>query len=176
MKILVTGVSGSGKTTIAAELHNRGYNAQNMDYLPGLCSWVNLATGLSEPDFQITSAADWEGKYDWQWNRQKLAEFLAEDGTTFYCGSAGNQDQFFNLFDKVFLLKMNPELIRERILNNEREHDYGKMPGEVEAIIGYHQDFQEKAMAARAITIDAGQPLAKIVDFILGESLQDSTH
>lgn len=171
MNVLVTGVSGSGKTTIAAELTKQGHDACNMDYVPGLCSWVNLATGQSEPDFTITSAQDWQDKYDWLWDEQKLTELLANSHDTFFCGSSGNQQRFYSLFGKIFLLKMNAQLIRDRVLNSEREHDYGKLPGEIDAIIGYHESFQEHAIEAGAVVIDAKRPLTEIVDLILKQSM-----
>jgi len=169
MSVLITGVSGSGKTTIASELTKRNYSALNMDNVEGLCDWINLATGKPELDFNRESA-DWLDKYDWQWHEERLVQLLRDFPNTFFCGSSGNQDKFYQLFDKIFLLEMNDELIRERLFNNVRDHDYGQRPGELEAILGYYKGFQDKAKRAGAIAIEASQPLSQTIDFILAEA------
>lgn len=44
MKILITGVAGTGKTTALAELQKRGYLVIDLD-ATGLCRWRNKETG-----------------------------------------------------------------------------------------------------------------------------------
>lgn len=170
MNTLITGVAGSGKTTIAAELTKQGYDARNMDDIEGLCSWIDLETGKPNPHFERESADDWVDTYDWWWDENKLRRLLGETASTFFCGSSGNQDKYYHLFDKVFLLETDDELIRERVLHSERDHDYGRMPGELEAILGYYKDFQNKAKKFGATVIDAHKPVADIVSIILSES------
>lgn len=169
MNTLITGVSGSGKTTIAGELVKRGYDGRNMDAIEGLCSWVNLANGKSEPDNRENNP-DWLETHDWFWDKDKLTELLGETDDAFYCGSSGNQDQFYSLFGKVILLEMNAELIKERLLNNNRDHSYGQMPGEMDTILDYFESFQDDARTAGAIVIDASKPLDEIVSLVLVES------
>jgi hypothetical protein len=166
MKVLITGVSGSGKTTIAAELTKREYNALNTDNIAGLCAWVSMETGEIAADAREPTP-DWINRYDWHWNGEKLRELLGQPDDVFFCGSSGNQSEFYALFDKIFLLQMNDGLIRQRILNNDRDHNYGQMPGELEAILGYYKSFQDKATASGAVIIDADQTLKTIVDYIL---------
>lgn len=171
MNTLVTGVSGSGKTALAAELTNRGYQAVNMDKVEGLCAWVDLATGQpAGPDFQRESADDWKGKYDWRWDMQKLSNLLHNTTDTFFCGSSGNQQKAYQLFDKVFLLEMDEPLLRHRIFDCERDHDYGRRPGEIEEILCYYKKFQDDAKAAGAMVIDAHMSLNEVTDQILAET------
>jgi len=170
MNVLITGVSGSGKTTIAAELVKRGHDARNMDAIEGLCSWVNLATGKSEPDNREKDP-DWLVTHDWYWDRNRLFELLSESKNTFFCGSSGNQAEFYSMFGKVILLEMDAKLIKERVLNGNRDHSYGRMPGEMDAILGYFEDFQDGAKAAGAVVINAGNPLANVVELVLAESV-----
>lgn len=169
MNVLVTGVSGSGKTTIAAELAKRGYDARNMDSIEGLCSWVNLANGRSETDNRENDP-NWLETHDWLWDEDKLKEILQETDNTFFCGSSGNQRQFYPIFGKVVLLEMDADLIKERVLNNSRDHSYGQMPGEMDTIMGYFEEFQEEAKAAGASTIDAKKPLSEVVRLVLAET------
>ena len=64
---------------------------------------------------------------------------------------------------------MDDQLIAERVLNNERGHSYGRMPGELEAILGYDKDLQDKARSLGATVIDARKSVAEIIDIILSE-------
>jgi adenylate kinase family enzyme len=169
MNVLITGVSGSGKTSIATELAKRGYDTRNMDSIEGLCSWVNLDNGKPESDNRENDS-NWLETHDWLWNEEKLKELLQETDDTFYCGSSGNQKQFYPLFGKVILLEMSADLIKERVLNNSRDHSYGQMPGEMDAIMGYFEEFQDEAKAAGAVIIDARKPLSKVVSLILAET------
>ena len=84
MNTLITGVAGSGKTTIASGLTTRGYDARNMDSLDSLCSWVDLSTGKSDPNFKRNSASDWVGRYGWFWDEDGLKELLAKTSNTFF--------------------------------------------------------------------------------------------
>lgn len=168
--MLITGVAGAGKTTIASQLNKLGYDARNMDSINDLSSWVNLSTGESEPNFKRDSADAWIDKYDWLWNEKILRELLRESSDAFFCGSSGNQDKFYPLFGRVILLEMDDELIKERVLENERDHTYGRMPGELEAILGYYEDFQNSAKAFGAKVIDARKPIDEIINIILSEA------
>lgn len=169
MNILITGVSGSGKTTIASELSSLGYHAINMDSVDGLCSWVDLSSGEFVPDGRELDS-NWLETHDWWWRSEKLNELLAGTEDGYFCGSSGNEKEFFSLFGKVILLNMDADLINERILNNHRDHSYGKMPGEIEAILGYFENFQTDAIKAGAVVIDARKPLNEVVDLILAEA------
>lgn len=171
MNYLITGVAGSGKTTIASELKKRVYDAINMDSIQGLCSWVDLATGLPAADGRGADQ-DWLKKYDWLWNEDKLRQLLGETDGAFFCGSSGNQRELYHLFDKVFLLKTDADLIQERVLDSNRDHSYGRMPGEMEAILGYYEKFQYEAVAAGAIVVDARKPIDEIVDTVLAKTIK----
>jgi len=98
MNTLITGVAGSGKTAVGYELDRRGYDALNMDTFKGLCPWVDLSSGLSDPDIKRESAEDLLDKFDWLWDKLKLEELLGQTTNTFFCGSSGNQAKFYHLF------------------------------------------------------------------------------
>lgn len=168
MNILITGIAGSGKTTIAAELKKRGYNSINMDAEEGLCAWVNIATGKPDKNFVRNSANDWDGKYDWLWNDKKLKQLISESKDTYFCGSSGNQTDYYKLFDKCFLLEMDEQLLRDRVSKKKDGDDYGKKPGELEAILSYMDAYQTTANANGLIVIDAHKSVSEIIDIIVG--------
>ena len=84
-RILLTGMSGTGKSSVIAELRKRGYQAVDMDE-PG---WSEYA-----PDGE------------WVWREDRVQERLScEDGDVlFVSGCAINQGKFYPLFDNIVLL------------------------------------------------------------------------
>ncbi len=139
MNILVTGMSGSGKTTVARSLHSRGYTAIDTDSATGLSVWIERSTGKPNYNFEPKKAEDWVEKYDWLWDEGALRKLLSTNNVTYFCGSSANQEQFYSLFDKIYLLEVNDELLIHRLTQDNREHDFGKRPGELDIILGWYK-------------------------------------
>jgi adenylate kinase family enzyme len=167
MNILITGVAGSGKSTIARLLQARGYTAYDTDTLDGLSAWIERSTGKPDPDFNPKGAEDWIEKYDWLWNESFLRKLLADSKDMYFCGSSANQEQFYSLFDKIFLLEVNDQLLVRRLTKADREHDFGNRPGELDTILGWYKGFQSRTKAANAHVIDANRPVDEIVEEVL---------
>ena len=88
--ILITGMSGTGKSTVIEELAARGYRAVDIDSP----EWSEYA-----PD----------GDWIWREDRvQALLDSLGEDDILFLSGCAENQGKFYPWFDKVVLLSAPP--------------------------------------------------------------------
>ena len=161
---LVTGRGGTGKSTVAEELVRRGYTAFDGDEIPGLAQSEDLKTGK-----KIT--VDYGGfvdytKIGWNWQPDVLKEFLKrKEDPLFLCGSASNQLKYHELFDKVFVLTLDPATHMERL--QTRKSNYGKHPAMQRVIITEQAIFAADAEALGAISIDASQPVSKIADDIL---------
>src|SRR5665213_2856389 len=159
-RYLITGRSGSGKSSICHELQQRGYPAFDGDKIEGLAGWVTLKTNEA-------GKVDYRQPHDnsllgWNWNDTVLREFLEAHHTVFLCGSAdNNQLAFHKLFDKVFVLILEPETQRRRLLART-EHDYGKVPEMQEKILGAQKTFVREALALGAVPIDAMVPIPKV--------------
>jgi dephospho-CoA kinase len=106
MKILITGSSGVGKSTVIDELRKLGYTAIDGDDEPGFVQLEIRETG--EP-------ADWPAGYvDWHhyaWNLQSdaLKRALARDETVFVGGIYNNQAEFYPLFDIIIALHVSAD-------------------------------------------------------------------
>jgi dephospho-CoA kinase len=117
VKVLITGSSTVGKSTVAAELKRRGFTAIDGDDEPGLVRLEVKQTG---------EAAEWpEGYVDWSyysWNLQQptLNKVLARDQTVFLIGIYGNQPDYYSLFDKIIVLTITPEEYNRRLQNRLR--------------------------------------------------------
>jgi dephospho-CoA kinase len=97
--VLVTGMSGTGKSSALAALERRGFQVIDTDE-PGWTEW-------SEHD----------GGYVWR--EERIAELLArDDGPTMYVsGTVSNQGRFYSRFDAIVLLSAPPEVLLTRIGN-----------------------------------------------------------
>lgn len=115
-RVLLTGMSGTGKSALIAELASRGYKAVDADY--------DLAK--RGPDG------------DWVWREDLIEQLLAtEDADVlFVSGCATNQGKFYPQFDLVVLLSAPAEVILER-LANRTTNSYGKTSEERAEVLGY---------------------------------------
>jgi adenylate kinase family enzyme len=167
MKYLITGVAGSGKTTVANEFISRGYNAYDMDTVPGLCSWQELSTGQTV-ERNPEPSVEWFEKYNWSWNEKKVREILNQRESIFLCGFGANQDKFYALFTKVFLLTGDVNTLFQRISNRPTDElDFGKHPGERAIILKKRAELSRDLAKLGALEIDSVRPIAEVVDEIL---------
>lgn len=115
-RILITGMSGTGKSTVIAELRSLGYRAIDMDE-PG---W-----SLYTPDGE------------WIWNEERVHALLAsleEDDTIFLSGCAINQGKFYPQIDTIILLSAPADTLVERI-TTRTNNPYGSHPDDVAATL-----------------------------------------
>ena len=91
--ILVTGISGTGKSTIANELNNQGYKAISIEDIEGLCTIINKKTGKPFKNFDINNI-EMIKQSDWICNKKKLQLIILKNYKVivFYCGSSSTFD------------------------------------------------------------------------------------
>jgi dephospho-CoA kinase len=137
-------MSGTGKSTVLAELRRRGFEVVETDE-PEWMEWSNE-----------------EGGYVWREDR--VAELLARerDGPLFVSGTVSNQGRFYPDFDAVVLLSAPLEVLLGRI-DNRTTNDFGKTPGERERIIDDFAAFEHRLRATCTHELDATQPIESIV-------------
>ena len=143
--VLVTGMSGTGKSTALDELGRRGFRVVDTDG-PGWSEWVPATS-------------------EWLWREDRIAELLAseEDGVLYVSGCMSNQGKFYDRFDAVVLLSAPLEVILERVANRTT-NDYGKGPGELD-LIRFHLETVEPLLRATSThELDASKPLDDVVD------------
>lgn len=72
-RVLLTGMSGVGKSTVVGELEARGYKAIDTDN-GGWSHWVDAETGRAAPAPEEGEEA-WEA-LDWVWREERMARVL----------------------------------------------------------------------------------------------------
>jgi adenylate kinase family enzyme len=152
-RVLVTGMSGTGKSTALAELGRRGFRIVDTDF-GGWGEWIPARDGA-------------EG--EWLWREDRIAELLAsEDERTLYVsGCVANQGKFYDRFDAVVLLSAPAEVILDRV-GNRTANDYGKGPGERELILSQLGWVEPLLRETCTHEIDASRPLEEVVDELVG--------
>jgi len=137
-------MSGTGKSTVLAELRRRGYEVVETD----------------EPEWMEWSNED--GGYVWREDR--VAELVARDGDAplFVSGTVSNQGRFYPGFDAVVLLSAPLEVLLGRI-EHRTTNDFGKTPAELERIISDFAEFEHRLRATCTHELDATQPIEGIV-------------
>ena len=143
-KILLTGMSGTGKSAALAELEKRGFAVVDTDY-GGWTEWSNA-----------------EGGYVWREDRMR--ELLArEQGPTLYIsGTVSNQGRFYRQFDAVVLLSAPAEVLLRRIATRST-NDYGKSSGDRGLIMRQLVEVEPILRATCTHEIDATQPIDVVV-------------
>lgn len=154
MKLLVTGRSGSGKTTVHHELLKHNVNSIDADRVAGLAGWVDRKT-LQPVTVDYSRPID-TAKVGWYWARTALDALIAESENIVLCGSAHNQLDYYDLFDKVIFLDVVPVEQARRIIART-EHKYGQVTGMVERILREQSILKAASMARRAIILNANR-------------------
>ena len=158
-RVLLTGMSGTGKSAVVSELAARGYKAIDTDY-DGWSELVDVPastgpTGLGE------------GK-DWQWREDRISRLLStEDADVlFVSGGASNQGKFYPQFDHIVLLTAPTVLMKER-LANRTNNPYGKDPEELARVIALKESVEPILRRIADVEIDTSLSLRQVVDRIL---------
>lgn len=146
-RILLTGMSGTGKSTVISELAARGYRAIDLDQ-PG---WSEHA-----PDG------------DWVWCEKRVRDLLShEDGDVlFVSGCAENQVKFYPQLDEIVLLSAPAVVLIERLMTRTN-NSYGKHPDELNAILGYLETVEPRLRQGAGHEIDASAPLNQVVETVI---------
>ncbi|MFI6831981.1 AAA family ATPase [Kribbella sp. NPDC050241] len=154
-RILVTGVSGVGKSTVVERLAELGHRAVDLDS-PEWSEWVDSPDGSGPTPSQ-------PGK-DWQWREDRVRELLADDcdGVLIVSGCARNLGVFRDRFTVVVLLSVPAEVMAER-LTHRTTNRYGKDPEELARSLEFKVSVEPLLRATADLELDGTTPLAQLV-------------
>lgn len=168
--ILVTGVSGSGKSVLCGELEKLGYKAYDIDDVKGLCRMVHKKTGKPIKN-QDNTNLEQVRQHDWICNKRKLKSIMRKNpkGMVFYCGSVSNADELLTLFDKIFLLKAHQRVLSKR-LSTRTTNDFGRTREVQRWIFDWRKWWENHMIEQGAVIINANQTLRKVATDIIKKS------
>jgi dephospho-CoA kinase len=144
-KVLVTGMSGTGKSSVLAELRLRGFETVDTDE-PGWSEWSDEEDG-------------------YVWREERITELLARARETplVVSGTVSNQGRFYRDFDAVVLLSAPAEVLLDRIAGRTT-NDYGKAAEERGLILEHVAEVEPLLRATCTHELDASRPLTEVVD------------
>ena len=145
-RVLLTGMSGTGKSSVVRELVARGYKAVDTDD-----GWCEL-----QPD----------GRQLW---REDAIEGLlaAEDvDVLFVAGCEENQVRFHPQFDYIVLLSAPVATLMERI-ETRTSNSYGKTPEELRRFVDDVETVEPLLRRVATHEVQTTAPLDDVVDTIL---------
>lgn len=156
IRVLLTGMSGTGKSSVIVELKRRGFEAIDMD----------------EPGWSVRDA---EGNQ--LWCEGRLREVLAAEhaGPVFVSGCAENQVKFYPQFSQIILMSAPADVIKERLasdvikerLASRTDNQYGKRPDELAEVL-HHLEWVEPLLRRSAThEIVTTMPLDRVVATVL---------
>lgn len=147
-RVLLTGMSGTGKSTVIGELASRGYRAIDTDD-DGLTVWTGTGT-------------------EWLWREDRIQRLLSlEDAEVlFISGCTRNQVTFYPRLDHVILLSAPVQVIVQR-LATRTTNQYGKHPDELAEVLRYRETVEPLLRGGASLEVDTSAPLEQVVETIL---------
>lgn len=139
-RVLITGMSGTGKSSVIRELAQRGFRAVDTD----TDEWSEWTT-------------DADGRPDWVWREQPMRELLAgEARPLFVSGCKSNQGAFYDGFDRMVLLSAPADVLLSR-LRTRTDNPYGKTAAEQAEVLGYLETVEPLLRTGADLELDSGR-------------------
>jgi shikimate kinase len=147
MRILITGMSGVGKTTVIVALRALGFRAIDMDE-PGWASFDEFGHQ--------------------RWDAARLQELMGElvGELLFVSGCSEDQVAFYSQFSKIILLSAPKSVIAQR-LASRTDNSYGKRPAELEEVMKNLDEIEPLLRERATHEIVTTQPVDAVVKRIL---------
>ncbi|MGB4780335.1 GNAT family N-acetyltransferase [Microbacterium sp.] len=139
-RVLLTGMSGAGKSTVIRSLSQRGYRTLDTDY----DGWV-LPDG--------------------RWDEPRMSTLLAAEKRIVVSGTVENQGTFYDRFEHVVLLSAPVEVLLERV-RRRTDNTYGGSAHDREEIRHYAREVEPLLRASADVELDARRPVAELADEI----------
>jgi shikimate kinase len=150
--VLVTGLSGTGKSSALGELGRLGYRVVDTDD-PG---WREYREDVE--------SSDPLHRGEWLWVEERIRKLLdAHDGRTLFVqGCVRNQSKFYDRFKAVVLLSAPAEVILDRVARRTT-NTYGKTPLERAMILDDLARVEPLLRQGCTHELDASRPLDEVV-------------
>jgi len=137
-RVLVTGMSGAGKSTVLGELRRRGFHTVDTDY-----------DGWELPDGT--------------WDEPRIARLLADHRDVVVSGTVENQVRFYDRFEHIVLLSAPLEVLLQRV-TFRTNNPYGRSEADRVQIAHYVQTVEPLLRRGATVELDGRRPVAELAD------------
>src|ERR1700682_6159921 len=153
-RVLLTGMSGTGKSTVINRLGELGYKVVDTDY-GGFTVEVDAGAGPER-----------------LWRDDRVQEVLSADDADvlFISGTSRNQVKFYPQFDHIVLLSAPAHVLVER-LTTRTNNPYGTKSDEVAEALRFLQTVEPMLRGPATLEIDTSAPLERVTTAILDHVL-----
>ena len=161
-RVLLTGLSATGKSTLIGLLGARGHAAVDLD-AEEWSEWIDLPDG---PD-PLEPGGVWRHR-DWVWREDRVGALLGGDDVDvlFVAGCASNQGPFHPRFDHIVLLSAPATVIAER-LATRTSNAYGKHPDELARVLGQIETVEPLLRRVASLEVDTSAPADQVLETVL---------
>ena len=170
--IYITGPTGAGKTTLAKNLNDLGYEAHDAD--EDICSWFNNATGekVLYPKNSNERSTIFEKEHTSLMDERLIEQLYnrSSSSTIFILGTAKNEFEIAKkYFKKVLCLHIDKETIVQRVLTR-KTNAYGKDPDQMATLLKWYAPTINRYKKHEVTMIDATRPPEIVLWHVLEES------
>jgi dephospho-CoA kinase len=146
-RVLITGMSGVGKSTVAERLTALGFKAIDIDH-------------------EGFSRADERGDHHWDVGRVRQLMATEDADVLFVIGSDDAQVLFYPDFDHIVLLSAPRDVMLERLASRTNNR-FGKSPDELAKILADLEEYEPMMRRSATHEIDTSRPLDHVIDEVL---------
>lgn len=154
----ISGVSGTGKTTLMHELHGRGEDAHDTDN-----ECIRLSKQTGKP---VNYEKSKKEGYDWIYPTEALQRIKTQSYTknVFLLGSVDNSDEVIAAANEYIWMNIPLDELLARLDNRKKE--YGKSKSERQTIIKLYKEMST-ALGSELFVLDATKSVELITDDLL---------
>jgi len=139
-RVLVTGMSGTGKTTVLDELRRRGHSTVDTDY----------------DNWQLP---------DRTWDERRMQQLLESNPDVVVSGTVDNQVRFYDRFEHVVLLSVPLDVLIERV-RRRTNNPYGKTSEQQAEIAQYLATVEPRLRRGVTLELDGQRATPELADVI----------
>ena len=139
-RVLVTGMSGAGKTTVLDELRRRGHMTVDTDY-----------DGWELPDGT--------------WDEQRMQRLLVSNPDVIVSGTVENQGLLYDHFEHVVLLSAPLHVLVQRV-STRTNNPYGNTPDQQVEIARCVDTVEPLLRRGATLELDGQRPASDLADVI----------
>lgn len=167
-KYLITGIAGSGKSSVCDHLQSAGYEAYGIEDIVGMFEMYRKDTGEVYTDYDNADPEKIKNA-EWRCDVDKLKTLLAhqKSSVAFYCGVASNMDDIIPLFDKTILLKVPSDDLHKRLSSREGTEDIGNTETSRQTLLGWKDWWENEMKIKGAVVVNAEDDLSKVAKRVL---------